>query len=134
MYLEVAKRFIPSTSRLTAESWGRQFFHKLMVATHKQWLFCNSHVHYSKLDGLTRQQHEDFFAGVKELLLINPANLLPCHQYLLEGDFTDLGEGATVNRQHWVASMDSAIASSSYIDKSQPTIGDPTIPLGLFST
>ena len=115
MYFKVAKFFIPSTLGLAAESWGCQFFHKLMVAMHKQWLFYNSHLHYKKLDALTVQQREDIFARVKELQFIDPADLLPCHQCLLEGDFSDLGEGVSVNRQHWVASMDAAVASSSYI-------------------
>ena len=100
MYVEAAKRFISLTSRLTTERWGCQFVHKLMGATHKQWLFRNSYVHCTKLDGLTVQQHEDIFACVKELLLIDPTDLLPRHQHLLEGDFTDLGEGATVSRKH----------------------------------
>ena len=46
MHVEVAKRFIPPTSRLTAEIYSRQVVHKLMVATHKQWLFRNSHIDY----------------------------------------------------------------------------------------
>ena len=134
MYVEAAKRFISLTSRLTTERWGCQFVHKLMVATHKQWLFRNSYVHCTKLDGLTVQQHEDIFACVKEPLLIDPADLLPCHQHLLEGDFTDLGEGATVNRQCWVASMDASVSFSSYVCTGLPTVGDPTIPPGFFST
>ena len=98
MYLEAAKRFIPSASRIAAESWGRQVVHKLMVATHKPWLFCNSRVRYKTRNGLTVQQHADISAYVKELLLVDPANLLPRHQYLMVGDFTDIGGGASVNR------------------------------------
>ena len=59
----------------------------LIVRTHEQWLFYSTHVHYKKLDGLTTKEHEEIFSQVCELILIDPANLLPWHYYLLSGDF-----------------------------------------------
>ena len=52
----------------------------------------------------------------------------------MDGNFADIGEGATINRHHWVASMDAAVASSSYVCEGPPTVGDPTIPPDLSST
>ena len=61
IYVEAEKCFVPATSRLIAESWGRQVVHKLMVATPKQWSFWDSHIHCNKLDGLTVKQYEESF-------------------------------------------------------------------------
>ena len=128
IYVEAASQSLPPRSRLTPESWGRQFVHRLMVATHKQWLYRNSHVHYAKLDGLTEQQHDAIFRRCQELLEIDPADLLERHQYLLDEDFTELGEGSAINRQHWIASMDSAIAAAEWVRSGRQCLGNP----GLF--
>ena len=100
---------------MTPERWGKTFILKLMLETHKQWLFRNAHIHYKNLDGVTTKEHDAIFTRVNELLLIDPADLLPRHIYLLSGDFADLGEGSTVHRQHWVASMESALTSANYV-------------------
>ena len=88
---------------MTLERWGRRLVSLLMQATHKQWLFRNLHVHYKKLEGLTEEQHLLIFQKVEELMLADPADLLPRNHILLEGDFTELGKGPTVHRQCWVA-------------------------------
>lgn len=124
-YVEAAARYLPPRSRLTPESWGRQFVRRLMVATHKQWLYRNSHVHYAKLDGLTEKQHEAIFERCKELLMVDPADLLDRHRYLLEGDFTELGEGSAVDRQNWIASMESAMSAAEHVRSGRPILGDP---------
>lgn len=43
------------------------------------------------------------------MMLTDPAELLPQHQRLLEGDFLKLGEGTTETRLHWLNEMESAI-------------------------
>ena len=63
-----------------------------MHMMHKQWLFRNAHVHYTKLGGLTTGRHEDIYWQVKEMMEIDPDKLLPCHAYLLDIDFEALGE------------------------------------------
>ena len=47
-------------------------------------------------------------------MLTDPADLLPQHCMVLEGDFTELAKGPTVNQQCLVASMELAIEAKSY--------------------
>ena len=128
VYLETFATSLSSKHR-RIENWGKEFVSRLMQCTHKQWLFRNTHVHYKKLDGLTAQQHENLFQRVKDLMLIDPADLLDKHRYLLEVDFGELGEGPTVNRQHWISSMESAITAAEYVRDGRPVVGD----MGSFS-
>ena len=46
---------------------------------------------------------------VSTLMGTDPTELLPRHRHLLDWDFGNLGEGQTVDRQYWIASMESAI-------------------------
>ena len=94
-----------------------------MQMTHKQWLFRNAHVHYKKLEGLTAADHERIYERVLELRLTDPAELLGRHQYLLDTDFLELGEGPTLHRQSWVASVESALASARFVSSGLPTRG-----------
>ena len=94
-----------------------------MQMTHKQWLFRNAHVHYKKLEGLTMSDHERIYDRVLELRLTDPASLLDQHQYLLDADFLELGEGPTLHRQGWIASVESALASANFVSSGLPTRG-----------
>ena len=88
---------------------------------HKQWLFRNAHLHYKNLEGLTMADHERIYDRVLELRLTNPAKLLDQHQYLLDTDFLESGEGPTLHRQSWIASVESALASASFVSSGLPT-------------
>ena len=57
MDLEVVVNTFSRQSGVTPERWGWKFISKITQATHRQWLFCNSHVHYKKLEGLTEAQY-----------------------------------------------------------------------------
>ena len=48
---------------------------------------------------------------VRDMMLVDPADLLPCHCHLLEQDYLQLGEGTTVDRQYWLAEMNTAISA-----------------------
>ena len=54
-------------------------------------------MHYKKLEGLTEEHHLLIFRKVEELMLKHPVDLLLQHHLLLEGIFTELGEGPTVH-------------------------------------
>ena len=62
------------------------------MITHRQWMFRNSLVHFKKLEGMTEDQHLKIFDEVEELMTVDPMELLPKHQHLLEGDFGALGK------------------------------------------
>ena len=49
---------------------------------------------------------------VLERLTTTTDDLLPEHQHLLEIDFKGLGEGSTLDRQYWLANMDSAVRAA----------------------
>ena len=49
-------------------------------------------------------------------MVTDPADLLPQHRLLLEGEFTELSEGPTIHQQEcWSASMDLAIEVEAYM-------------------
>ena len=121
MYLTVAKDIM--TVRTTPERWGRTFVTKLMHMTHRQWLFCNAHVHYTLKDGLTEQQHCRIFERVDELMHTDPSELLSCHQQLLHEDFEALGEGSAGDRRTWIESMESALEAAEHYRSGREIMG-----------
>ena len=114
-YLTNIKSSLPQRSRLTPTSWAKKFVQKLIIGTHKQWLYRNAHVHYKKLDGLTEADQTLIFTRVEELLHTDPLDLLPSHRCLLDGNFEALGEGSAANRQHWIVAMESALTAAEYV-------------------
>ena len=67
--------------------------------------------------------HERIYDRVLELRLTNPAEILDQHQYLLDTDFLELGEGPTLHRQSWVALVESTLASARFVSSGLPTRG-----------
>eukprot|EP00956_Cyclotella_meneghiniana_P023589 scaffold46165_cov127-Cyclotella_meneghiniana.AAC.2 len=83
----------------------------LLNITHRQWLYCNARIHLLKAEGLTSSEHEDIFNLVKDIMLVDPADLLPRHRHLLEQDYKQLGEGSTMARKLWLQKMRSAVSA-----------------------
>ena len=50
-------------------------------------------------------------------MFTNPEDLLPAHQHLVEEDFEQLGEGSAINRQYWIANMESAISATERVQQ-----------------
>ena len=60
---------------------------------------------------MTTAEHHAIKDKVATLLCTDPDDLLPQHQpLLLQQNFTQLGQGPTLDRQHWMAQMRSALA------------------------
>jgi rhamnose utilization protein RhaD (predicted bifunctional aldolase and dehydrogenase) len=57
-------------------------------------------------------EHNQAINRVEEYSLIDPEDLLPKHQYLLDTDFEALGSGPTIDRQIWLANITSACAAA----------------------
>ena len=110
-------------SRRSITKWGISLIKTLLSVTHRQWLFRNADVHHS-FDGLTMHGHNLLTIRINELLLTTPSNLLPAHRYLLQQDFTQLGNADTIQRQIWVAAMESALGAASHYSSGHLTPGN----------
>ncbi len=60
---------------------------------------------------MTNSEHEDIFELVKDMMLVDPSDLLPQHKHLLEQDYKKLGSGSTVARKLWLQQMRSAVSA-----------------------
>ena len=67
------------------------------------------------MEGLTEEQHKEIFDKVKDLMFIDPAELLPKHQHLTEIDFSQLDDGSMADRQYWIESMESDLDATNHI-------------------
>ena len=94
------------------KTWSSHLVQHLLNITHRQWLYRNARIHLRKVEGLTAAEHEDVIELVKDMVMVDPADLLPRHRHLLERDFRKLGEGATVDRKLWLQQMRSAISAA----------------------
>ena len=102
VFLEVVRPSLSNCwSRLTPKRWCCNFVEKLLLLTHKQLLFWNSHVHYKKLEGMTTTQHAENFEWVWTLMWTDPGKLLAKHGYLLGEDFEIMVKGSTGARLRW---------------------------------
>ena len=52
---------------------------------------------------------------VEERMYTDPMDLLPESRHLLEQDFEALGSGPAVDRQYWVAEVDSALSAAKHV-------------------
>ena len=93
-------------------TWSSHCVQYLLNITHRQWLYRNARIYIKKLDGMTSDQHHTIFDLVMDMMLVDPADLLPCHRGLHQVDFKQLGEGSSVDRKLWLTKMHSAIAAA----------------------
>lgn len=96
-------------SRLSIESWTKQFLTRVLNITHRQWLYRNSRIHIRQIEGLSLAEHEHIMQQVRSLIGTDPMDLLPQHRSLLDKDYEALGEGTSADRQFWIAQMESAL-------------------------
>ena len=100
--------------RTTSESWAWGLSHRLLQLTHRQWIYRNSVVHY-KVQGITMRQHERIMDNVEHYAMTDPEDLLPENRHLLDIDFEALGEASSIEKQFWVAEMETAVAASDHV-------------------
>lgn len=100
--------------RSTAEFWARGLMRKLLELTHRQWIYRNSYIHYKTPDGLSLRDHDRIMQQAESLMDTDPMELLPEHRALLDIDFEKLGEDAAMDRQLWVAEMESAVSAADH--------------------
>jgi hypothetical protein len=67
--------------------------------------------------------HKLLFIRINELLTTSPGDLLPAHRYLLQQDYVQLGNANTMQRQIWVATMESALGAASHFHSGHLTPG-----------
>jgi hypothetical protein len=96
------------------EKWGVGFIKSLLSITHKQWIFQNLVLHH-RIEGLTSNDHLILFNQIRALMQTHPTDLLPCHRYLLTRNFQSLGSSETIQRQIWVALMESALSAAAQV-------------------
>jgi hypothetical protein len=101
-------------SRWSITKWSRKFICKVINITHRQWLYRNARIHIKVTEGLTQPAHDTIMSRVSTLMGTDPMELLPRHRHLLDWDFAELGHGPTVDRQYWIANMESAIQASKH--------------------
>jgi hypothetical protein len=56
---------------------------------------------------MTKDEHMTIIDLVKDMMLVDPADLLPRHRSLLQVDFQRLGEGSGIDRKLWLTKMHS---------------------------
>ena len=95
--------------KMTLAKWSGLFVQNLILMNHRQWLYRNAQVHLKKVEGRTEAEHMQVIEEVKQMMLVDPSELLPRHQHLLEEDFIKLGEGTTHDRIVWLDKMRSAV-------------------------
>ena len=61
------------------------------------------------------RQHERIKDNVERYAMTDPEDLLPENRHLLDIDFEALGEASSIEKQFWVAEMETAVAASDHI-------------------
>ena len=111
-WIEIMKPVLAGERKyLTPKRWGTQFIEHLLQLTHQQWILRNSGEYHRGRDGLTVKENEAIFDRIEELMCTDKAYLLPRHRHLMEQDFEALAEGPALQRQRWIAAMESALGA-----------------------
>jgi hypothetical protein len=112
-FFDLQQRFLGRIqSKRKIKTWAINFIHQVLSITHQQWLYRNTRINIRQVEGKTNAEHLEIMQAVHERLKCDITELLPQHHHLLERDFTSLGEGSTIDRQYWIAQMDSALAAA----------------------
>ena len=110
------------------QTWAKKFVQHLLEITHRQWSYRNAKVHLKKAEGRTAQEHEAVMGEVRQMMLVDPSELLPEHRALLHTDYERLGSGTTVERIQWVEMVEGAINAKRAVlsgnSKGCPSQGD----------
>ena len=88
---------------------------QLLRITHRQWLHRNAQLHFKRADGLTSAQHKQLVRHMKDLLMIDPENLLEEDMALLYEDSRKLGAAAPCDQRYWIASVESAFSAAYHV-------------------
>jgi hypothetical protein len=91
------------------KTWAKKFVQHLLEITHRQWSYRNAKVHLKKVEGRTEKEHEQIMQEVRQMMLVDPSELLPEHRALLRTDFLRLGSGTTAGRIQWIEQVEGAI-------------------------
>lgn len=106
---------VQTHSQQSISSWACKFTQLILNIPHKQWLYRNARIHIRLVENMTAIEHQDIKDKVAALLNTDPDELLPQHRpLLLQQNFTHLGQGSTLDRQHWIAQMQSALAAAKH--------------------
>jgi hypothetical protein len=65
---------------------------------------------------MTTSEHLAVIDLVKDMMLVDPSDLLPQHRRLLELDYKALGEGSSVYRKLWLERMRSALSAAEVVN------------------
>ena len=101
-----------STTRYTATYWACEFSSRLILITHHQWGYHNSHLHYRVKENKTSQGHIKVMHRTRELMRLDSSTLLTQFRDLLDAeDYDTLFEGSITNRQYWIYEVEAALAA-----------------------
>jgi hypothetical protein len=101
-----------SPLQLLMVSWGWQFISKLHNVIHKQWVYCNSVIHFKSKDVPTVPEHHGILNWNESYSLVDPDILLPCHWLLFEADFEALGRSPTSHQLLWLGDIETVVVAS----------------------
>ena len=92
---------------------GRKLITKLHNIIHKQWIYCNSVIHFKGKDGWTLPEQHTIMSKVAKYSMINLDIIPPRHRFLFNADFEALRSGPTSQHLLWLAEVDTALLASS---------------------
>jgi hypothetical protein len=81
------ENLVQAGSSWRIQTWAKKFVQHLLEITHRQWSYRNARVHLKKAEGRTTQEHEVVMNEVRQMMLVDPSELLPEHRALLQMDF-----------------------------------------------
>ena len=91
------------------KTWAKKFVQHLLEITHRQCSYRNAKVHLKKVEGRTEREHKQIMQEVRQMMLVDPSELLPEHRTLLRTDFLRLGSDTTAGRIQWIEQAEGAI-------------------------
>ena len=151
-YVELQKKWFKSNAiQKSIQKWAMKFVENIIRITHHQWTFRNEKLHYRSHPGA--ESIFDYERSVnricQQLDFIDPEELLPEDQYLLEVDAERMAEETADRRHVWQTCLDSALTTArirkekrtvreelegdieeyqSYHFRRQPNVGNTTAP------
>jgi hypothetical protein len=95
-----AQRDLPrhNNCQLSKHNWVATLVQHLLGISHRQWVYQNTKVHLKLKEGRSLSEHEAIMEEVWHMMAVDPDDLLPCHQSLLQEDYKQLGEAPTTYR------------------------------------
>ena len=97
-----------SPSRLNIADWSKRVISQILQMSHAQCIYRNASLHDGRVGHLATARREEILVEIDRLASLDPADVPESSRYLLEIDFSTVGDMTLERQSYWMLAMRAA--------------------------